>query len=107
MFKGSLVVPTYVPLLQFLQSYEFGRWDIHWRPFLYLNIPIHVFPYHMIHQSHSWAPIWKKMYFKVIHAGVPVMALRLMNLTSIHEDIGSIPGLLIELRILHCHELWC
>ena len=30
-----------------------------------------------------------------------------MNPASIHEDTGSIPGLLSELRILHCHELWC
>ena len=30
-----------------------------------------------------------------------------MNLTSIHEDTGSIPGLLSELRIWCCHELWC
>ena len=29
------------------------------------------------------------------------------NLTGIHEDAGSIPGLLSGLRIQHCHELWC
>ena len=28
-----------------------------------------------------------------IHRGVPVMAQWLMNPTSIHEDIGSVPGL--------------
>ena len=32
------------------------------------------------------------------------------NLTSIHEDESSMPGLthsLGGLRIWHCHELWC
>ena len=29
------------------------------------------------------------------------------NLTSIHEDAGSIPGLTHRLRIWHCRELWC
>ena len=31
------------------------------------------------------------------------------NPTSIHGDVGSIPGLAItsRLRIWHCHELWC
>ena len=28
------------------------------------------------------------------------------NLTSIHEDTGSVSGL-SELRIWRCHELWC
>ena len=35
------------------------------------------------------------------------MAQQLTNLTSIHEDAGSIPGLLSGLRIQHCHVLWC
>ena len=33
--------------------------------------------------------------------GVPVVAQRLVNLTSIHEDLGSIPGLDCGLRIRH------
>ena len=28
------------------------------------------------------------------------------DLTSIHEDVGSIPGLLSGLRTQHCSELW-
>ena len=38
--------------------------------------------------------------------GVPVVAQRLTNPTSIHEDMGSIPGLTHGLRIQRCRELW-
>ena len=34
----------------------------------------------------------KRIYLKDIR-GVPVVAQQVMNLTSIHEDVGSIPGL--------------
>ena len=36
----------------------------------------------------------------LLNLGVPVVA-------RIHEDVGSIPGLLSGLRIRSCHELWC
>ena len=35
------------------------------------------------------------------------MAQWLTNLTSIHEDTSSIPGLVSGLKIWCCHELWC
>ena len=41
--------------------------------------------------------------------GVPVVAQWLTNMTSIHEDVCSIPGLaqrIKDLRIWHCLELW-
>ena len=34
------------------------------------------------------------------------MALQVKNLTSIHEDGGSIPAILSGLRIWRCYELW-
>ena len=45
---------------------------------------------------------------KIRTPGVPVVAQQVMNLTSIHEDTGLIPGFMLSgLRIQHCHELWC
>ena len=37
--------------------------------------------------------------------GVPFAAQQVKNLTSVHEDVGSIPGL-TQLRIQGCCELW-
>ena len=37
--------------------------------------------------------------------GVPVVAHRVMNLISIHEDVDSLPGLAQWVK--DCYELWC
>ena len=38
--------------------------------------------------------------------GVPFVAQQVKNMTSIHEDVCSTPGLAQGLRIQCCHELW-
>ena len=41
----------------------------------------------------SYCCFAKAMAYGSVQAGVPVIAQQLMNLTRIHEDVGSLPGL--------------
>ena len=47
-----------------------------------------------------------KFFFFFFKKRVPVVAHRITNPTSIHEDAGLILALLSGLRIQHCCELW-
>ena len=55
--------------------------------------------------SHS--PIFQNLYSKVSLGGSSSCGLAVASLTSIHENVGSIPGLTQWLRIPSCCELWC
>ena len=44
---------------------------------------------------------------KPLSLGAPAVAQWVMNLTRIHEDTESIPGLAQGVNIWCCHELWC
>ena len=47
--------------------------------------------------------LFKKWYLIL---GAPIVAQQVKNPTSIHEDVGLIPGL-AQLRIWLCHKLQC
>ena len=49
--------------------------------------------------------IKQKQTHRFQNQGVPVVAQQVKNLTSIHEDVGSVLALLSGLRIQRCREL--
>ena len=48
---------------------------------------------------------WERIYALKFSVGVPIVAQWVKNTTSIHEDLGFIPGLVYGLRIWRCHKL--
>ena len=47
------------------------------------------------HNKHKWMG---KLFEKILHPGVPVVAQWLMNPTEKHEVVGSIPGLVQQVK---------
>ena len=48
-----------------------------------------------------------KVHQKLGQFVIPVVTQQVKKLTSIHENAGSIPGLICGLRIPYYHKLWC
>ena len=49
----------------------------------------------------------KKKKKKKVSTGVPVVAQWVKNLTSIHEDVGSIPGLTQQVKVVMSCSVGC
>ena len=53
------------------------------------------------------AEVWESKLHWKLTSGVPIVAQRVKNLTSVHEDVGSIPGLTQWVKDLVLLGLWC